>query len=122
MFSAFPSSYALVFGKGSWWLGASVLVKIVYVGVVSPVVEEVIFRKGILGYFVKRKQNLFGLLFSTVIFGLYHMLFGWGPLKAVLMIVPGLVFGVLYLKYGFKGCLAGHLSNNMLAVWALVNV
>lgn len=121
MFAAYPETQALVFGKGSWWLGAALLVKAAYVGIIGPVFEELVFRRGILGYFSLRGQKIFGLALSTMFFGGYHLLFGWGMLKAVLMIVPGLVFGVMFLKYGFRGCLTCHLANNLLAVWALVN-
>ncbi|MFH1127101.1 MAG: CPBP family intramembrane glutamic endopeptidase [archaeon] len=121
MFAAYPETQALVFGKGTWWLGAALSVKVVYVGLIGPVFEELVFRRALLGYFAGRGQQIFGLALSTILFGGYHLLFGWGMLKAVLMIVPGLVFGVMFLKYGFKGCLTCHLSNNILAVWALAN-
>ena len=120
MFEAFPHTVALVFGKGSWWLDAPDIVKVIYVGLLGPVIEEVVFRKLLLGYFVKRGDARIGLLVSSVVFGAYHLLFGWGLLKAVIMLVPGIVFGVMYLRYGFRGCLSCHLSNNVLAVAALV--
>ncbi len=121
MFRVFPDTVALVFGSGSWWLDAGVYVKVVYVGLIGPVIEEVVFRKLLLGYFVKRGDARTGLLVSTVVFAGYHLLFGWGILKAVIMIVPGIVFGVMFLRYGFRGCLSCHLSNNVLAVVGLVS-
>ncbi len=120
MFRVFPDTVALVFGSGSWWLDAEAYVKVVYVGIVGPVIEEVVFRKLLLGYFVKRGDARIGLLVSTVVFAGYHLLFGWGILKAVIMIVPGIVFGVMFIRYGFRGCLSCHLSNNVLAAAGLL--
>ena len=119
LFSAYPETRPLVFGSGTWWLQASPLVKIAYVGLISPIIEELVFRKGILGYFMKNNHQSAGLAISTILFALYHILFGWGYLKAVLMLVPGLIFGILYMKYGLKGCLSCHLSNNILAAMTL---
>lgn len=121
LFSAYPETRLLVFGSGTWWLQAQALVKIAYVGLISPVIEELIFRKGIQGYLIKNNHPSAALAISTILFALYHILFGWGYLKAILMLVPGLVFGILYMKYGLKGCLSCHLSNNILAAIALAN-
>ena len=121
LFSAYPETRPLVFGSGTWWLSAPTAVKIAYVGLISPIIEELIFRKGIMGYFTKNNQQSAALAISTILFALYHILFGWGYLKAVLMLVPGLVFGILYMRYGLKGCLSCHLSNNILAAIALAN-
>ena len=98
-----------------------IAVKAVYVGIVGPVIEEVVFRKLLLRYFVKRGNVRIGLLVSTVVFAGYHLLIGWGILKAVIMLVPGVVFGVMFIKYGFRGCLSCHLSNNVLAVVGIVS-
>ncbi len=122
MFNVFPETVALVFGSGTWWLDAPVLLKVFYVGLVSPVVEELVFRRAVLGYFVHRDKQAFGLAVSTVVFALYHILFGWGYLKAVIMLVPGLVFGVMFIRYGFRGCLSCHLSNNIMSAIALINI
>ncbi len=122
MFNVFPETVALVFGRGTWWLDAPVLLKVFYVGLVSPVVEELVFRRAVLGYFVQKDKQAFGLAVSTVVFALYHMLFGWGYLKAVIMLVPGLVFGVMFIRYGFRGCLSCHLSNNIMSATALINI
>ncbi len=121
LFSAYPETRPLVFGRGTWWLSASATVKIAYVGLISPIVEELIFRKGILGHFMKNNNPSAALIISTILFAAYHILFGWGYLKAVLMLVPGLMFGILYIRYGLKGCLSCHLSNNILAAQAIAN-
>ena len=120
MFEAFPDTIALVFGKGSWWLDAPLHIKAVYVGLIGPVIEEFVFRRLLLGYFVKKGDARTGLIISSLVFALYHLLFGWGILKAVIMIVPGIIFGMMYIKYGFRGCLSCHLSNNILAVIGLM--
>lgn len=121
LFLAYPETRPLVFGSGTWWLQAPAAVKFVYVGFISPIIEELIFRNGIMSYFIRNNQYPSALIISTVLFALYHILFGWGYLKAVLMLVPGLVFGVLYARYGLKGCLSCHLSNNIMAAIALAS-
>ncbi len=116
VFYLYPAAIPLTMGTGSWWLSQSILVKILYVGLIAPFIEELIFRRGILNWFISNKQFVLGLFVSSALFGFWHMLSGWGILKAVDMALVGVVFGLIYNKYRFKGSLLAHYSNNFLAL------
>ncbi|MEA2003884.1 MAG: CPBP family intramembrane glutamic endopeptidase, partial [archaeon] len=77
IFTAYPWTITAVMGKGRWWLTQSILVKIFYVGLISPILEELIFRKYIYGWFLKKDMNNAGIVVSSTLFSLYHILFGW---------------------------------------------
>ena len=110
-------SIELTYGRGSWWVKESFLVKAVYVGLIAPFLEELIFRRLLLDYFMEKKHAKIGLLVSSACFGLWHLLFGWGPLKAADMTLVGLVFGIMYTKFKFRGSLLAHYANNLASVF-----
>ncbi len=116
IFYLYPAAIPLTIGKGTWWLSASPTVKILYVGIFAPFFEELIFRRCILNQFISNKQFILGLLISSILFGFWHMLSGWGILKAIDMMLVGIVFGLVYNKYKFKGSLLSHYSNNFLSL------
>ncbi len=116
IFYLYPATIPLTIGKGSWWLTQSPLVKILYVGIFAPFFEELIFRRGILNWFISKKQFILGLFISSALFGLWHISFGWGILKGIDMMLVGIVFGLVYNKYRFKGSLLSHYANNFLAL------
>lgn len=116
LFSQDPWYAELIYGRGSWWLDESLAVKVMYVGVIAPFVEELLFRRLMLNHFMKKNKLRAGLAVSSVFFGLWHMAFGWGILKAIDMFVVGLIFGLVYSKWGFKGSLLTHYANNIIAV------
>jgi|GEM_PF-1063592 len=120
VFTLWPATITLTFGRGSWWLDEGWFVKAVYVGLIAPLIEELFFRRIILQHFIFRRQATLGLIVSSLTFGLYHMAFGWGVGKTVDMIIVGLVFGLLYMKYGFRGSLLAHYANNACAVAAML--
>ncbi|MCK4927419.1 MAG: CPBP family intramembrane metalloprotease, partial [Candidatus Aenigmarchaeota archaeon] len=82
MFSRYPWTIQAVMGDGSWWLTQAILVKIIYVGLISPFIEELIFRRCIYGWFLKKGMDKEGIIISSALFSLYHILFGWGWMKA----------------------------------------
>jgi len=116
VFYLYPATIPLTIGNGSWWLSQPALVKILYVGFFAPFFEELIFRRGILNWFILNKQFVLGLFVSSALFGFWHMLSDWGILKASDMMLIGIVFGLVYNKYQFKGSLLSHYSNNFLSL------
>ncbi|MCK5373292.1 MAG: CPBP family intramembrane metalloprotease, partial [Candidatus Aenigmarchaeota archaeon] len=82
MFTRFPWTIPAVMGDGSWWLTQTILIKIIYVGLISPILEELIFRKYVYGWFLKKGMDTEGIIISSALFSLYHILFGWGWMKA----------------------------------------
>ncbi len=118
LFSSFPWTISLFFGRGSWWLYQPFSIKIIYVVGVAPIIEELIHRRLVLQFFLNRNMIVIGLLVSGVTFGAHHVLFGWGILKAVDMFFVGTVFGLVYLKYRLLGSWIAHFSNNAASIAA----
>lgn len=99
--SILVSIYSLVTGNtpenavSQMLMGSSVIINIIVVGIIAPVVEEVIFRKIILDRTRKYGEKT-ALFLSALIFGLshlnvYQMFYAFGI---------GLVLGFVYLRYG----------------------
>jgi membrane protease YdiL (CAAX protease family) len=120
MFNLFPATLMLTFGDGAWWLVTPWYVKVLYVGIIAPILEELVFRHLLLGWFIKKKHFWIGLVISSIAFGFWHMVSGWGILKAVDMIFVGMVFALIYRRYGIKGSIIAHLANNWLSLLFLL--
>ena len=116
MFTTYPWTIKAVMGDGSWWLTQTVLVKIIYVGFLSPIIEEFIFRRCIYGQFLKRGIDTEGIIISSALFSLYHILFGWGWMKGIIMFPVGIIFAIIYRKYNLNGAITAHLGNNLSSV------
>ena len=116
IFTAYPWTVTAVMGKGSWWLTQTILIKIIYVGLISPILEELVFRRYIYGWFLKKDMSNAGIVVSSALFSLYHILFGWGWMKAVIMFPIGIIFAIIYKKYRLKGAITAHLGNNISSV------
>jgi membrane protease YdiL (CAAX protease family) len=78
-------------------------------GVIGPVFEEILFRVLILGFLLRRTSRWLALLITTALFAALHS--NW--LHAAF---AGLVYGLLYLRYGsvWISTLA-HSANNLVA-------
>jgi membrane protease YdiL (CAAX protease family) len=114
-----PEYVKAVYGRGPWWIREDYAVQAAYVGFVAPLLEELAFRRTLLGWFAKNRSPRLGLIVSSAAFGLWHIVVGWGPLKAADMALAGAVFGLVYLRWGFRGCLAAHFANNLLSAAAM---
>lgn len=119
MFTTYPWTIKAVMGDGSWWLTQAILVKIIYVGLISPIIEELIFRRYVYGWFLKKGMDTEGIIISSALFSLYHILFGWGWMKAVIMFPVGIIFAIIYRKYNLKGAITAHMGNNLSSVAAM---
>lgn len=91
--------------------GKGVLANIIFVlgmAVVPAVFEEILFRKIILNY-SKRYGNIFAIVFSAVLFGLYHMNLNQG----IFAFIIGIMFAIITLKTGnIKMTMLLHFLNN----------
>ncbi len=83
LFANFEWTINAVFGKGSWWIYQPIAVKAIYMAGIAPIVEELIHRRLILQAFINKNLPILGLIVSNITFGIHHILFGWGWLKAV---------------------------------------
>ncbi len=120
MFNLFPITLTLT--RGAWWIYAPWYMKIIYVGIFAPIFEELVFRNIIFKWFLKRNYFLIGLMFSSVLFGFWHITSGWGILKVANMTLVGIVFALVYKKYGLKGSLICHFANNWLALVFILGI
>lgn len=82
--------------------------------VVGPLVEELVFRDGILRQLVRWGLSpLWAVVVSALIFGLVH----GNPQQALPAIVLGIALGMLFARTGdLRLCLPAHIFNNTLAV------
>ena len=90
------------------------------IGVICPVVEELIFREAILGYMLKSDVNKWvAIIASALVFGIIHANLAQIPFA----IVIGIIFGIIYYKTGnivITSIL--HIVNNSFAVWTMYSM
>lgn len=76
-------------------IGSSILPRVLYVGIMAPIFEELIFRKLLIDHLLVRGK-FFAILVSALCFGLFHGNFAQFFFATFL----GLVFGYVYVKTG----------------------
>lgn len=83
------------------------------IAILGPIIEEFIFREGILGYMLKNGMNKWGAITaSALIFGIIHM----NPAQIPFAAGMGFILGIIYYKTGniVIPCML-HILNNSLA-------
>ena len=85
------------------------IIFVLYLGVMAPVVEEFIFR-GFIGYRLERYGKVFTILFTALIFSLFHANISQG----IFTFLAGIVFAYAAIEYGFQWAVAFHMINNFL--------
>jgi membrane protease YdiL (CAAX protease family) len=66
--------------------------------ILTPLVEELIFRKVIFNFFHGRFGNVAAVIISGLIFGIMHVVSFSDYLQAIPYVMMGMVFGVIYLR------------------------
>ena len=70
---------------------------ILAIAVVGPIVEELVFREGIIRYLVRHGEHRkYAVLFSAVMFGLIHL----NPVQIPFALIMGIILGIIYVKSG----------------------
>ena len=87
----------------------SSIIFVLYLGVMAPVVEEFIFR-GFIGYRLERYGKVFTILFTALIFSLFHA----NITQEVFTFMAGIVFAYVAIEYGFQWAVLFHMMNNFL--------
>lgn len=93
-----------------------VLSEILFVGVIGPIVEEIVYR----GFVMRRLEQhgrLFAIVTSAVLFGLMHH----NPIQLISAGLGGLVLGYAAMRYGIKWSILLHIFNNLVLVTLLQN-
>ena len=87
----------------------SSIIFVLYLGVMAPVVEEFIFR-GFIGYRLERYGKVFTILFTALIFSLFHA----NIIQEVFTFMAGIVFAYVAIEYGFQWAVVVHMMNNFI--------
>ncbi len=90
----------------------------IYIGITSPICEELVFRGGILNYLKKQGlRPLWAIVVSSVLFALIHM----NPAQMVAGCLLGVVLGLLYHRTGnILLCGSLHILNNLLGLISML--
>ena len=85
------------------------------IGVVGPIIEEFIFREGILGYMLRGGMNKWvAISASALAFGIIHL----NPAQVPFAAAVGFVMGIIYYKTGnIVVTSILHILNNCVSVW-----
>lgn len=91
------------------------LLAVLVIGVLAPLVEELIFRGLVYGYVEGRWGGIAALIVSTLLFGAAHI----EPIHIALVLPLGLLLGWTRLRTGsLWPAIAAHVANNSIAVVA----
>lgn len=95
------------------FLGMSnTLVGALSISVVGPIIEEFIFREGILGYMLRNGVNKWGaIVASALVFGIIHL----NPAQVPFAAAMGIILGIIYYKTGniVLTCILHIVNNSM---------
>lgn len=90
-------------------------VMIFHICITGPIVEEVIFRKCIFGFF---KKNILPLIISSLVFGLLHVIATYDFIHILPYVITGLIFGGIYVlsKRNIYACILAHMIANTVSL------
>lgn len=92
----------------SGWLG------IVCIGILGPILEELLFRGAITKVLLKKYKPITAILLSGLIFGLFHV----NPAQVIGATLIGFVLGWIYYRTrSLIPCILIHIMNNCLSVY-----
>lgn len=78
---------------------------------VAPIVEEIIFRVGILGGFMRFMRKPWAIVLSSLVFALVHGDI-YAPVAVVGTFIAGLVLSTTYLMFGLRAAILLHFLHN----------
>ena len=84
------------------------------IAVIGPIIEEIVFREGIIGYMIRRGQHRWvAILFSAIMFGIIHL----NPAQIPFAFIMGIILGVVYVRsHSIVLTSIIHILNNTIAV------
>jgi len=97
-------------------------VLIVFAGLIAPVTEEVIFRGYLLPSVMKHLGYVWGVVISSVIFAMVHMVFE--PMTLLIMFLLGCMLSVMYIrtKSLWPGIIFHSINNTVGTVLAIAGI
>lgn len=81
---------------------------IIYIGILGPIAEEIIFRGAVLRSFLPYGRN-FAIISSSILFGLMHC----DSLQFFSAGLLGIVLAIIAINYGMRWTIAIHIFNNL---------
>lgn len=81
---------------------------IIYVAIIAPIIEELIYRGAGLSLFKKSDNKLEAIIFTSVFFGLMHGNLG----QAINSIISGFIYGYVAIEFGIMYSMIFHILNN----------
>ena len=106
-----PEGLSLTEGYEAAMEGLSSPLGLAYIVLVGPLFEELIFRGAVMGP-LRRFGDNFAILFSSILFGFYHMVILQIPFAFVL----GLLLGYVAARWSLRASVALHVIVNGLSV------
>lgn len=98
--------------------GENPLLIFLLIAVAAPVMEEIVFRGGIIG-FLFEKYQMIGIAVSVILFGLAHTATSW--IEFAIYALIGLLMALVYKKTKrLEAAVAVHFLNNVLGAIALM--
>jgi len=92
------------------------LSSIVWIGIITPLTEEIVFRGVVLNR-LKKHGIMFGLIASSILFGVYHL----NVIQIITGMLLGLILGYVSMNYSIVYSVILHIFNNfimaMCAIW-----
>ena len=90
------------------------VIEISLVAILSPIVQELVFRKVILQIFDKNvNQKLYGILLSSILFAIVHEFYAY---KIIGMFIWGIFLALIYYNYGLFYTILSHGLWNFLSI------
>ena len=105
-----PQGISLLENYGEAMAGLSTPIGYAYIVLIGPVFEELIFRGAVMGT-LRRYGDNFAILFSSIFFGFYHMIF----LQIPFGFVMGLLLGYAASRWSLKLAIVLHIIVNGLS-------
>ncbi|WP_430610088.1 CPBP family intramembrane glutamic endopeptidase [Enterococcus sp. DIV0876] len=100
------------------FIGENPLLIFLLIAVAAPVMEEIVFRGGIIGLLFEKYQ-IVGIVVSVVLFGLAHTATSW--IEFVIYALIGLLMALVYVKTKrLEAAIAVHFLNNVLGAIVLM--
>ncbi len=87
------------------------LSRIIYVAIIGPVFEELLFRGAILRT-LEKYGKVFAIVVSSMLFGLMHM----HIFQSIFAAVVGLILGYVAIEYSIKWAILLHVLNNFIVI------
>ncbi len=98
--------------------GSTTLSMFLYVGLIGPVVEELVFR-GFVMRALEKHGKMLAIVVSALLFGLMHA----NIPQSIFAVVVGLILGYVAMRYSIVWSIALHILNNLifgdLLTWAI---